>query len=443
MEIPYTVKARPDTGLWNAKIAIWLFLASEVMLFGGLFSAYIFLRVASDTPWPTHVLDVKAGFANTLILIFSSITVLQAWLSLKMRNYGRYQLFMVMTLLCAAVFMFIKANEYKAKFHHYGIKLQDDSIVEGHFKDDAYNIKFGDVTKITLNSKSDQYGLMHMTFTNPGADDKFLSYLEGGATPQVKNAKGEVVSLNKSYIAAFVADSRKKAKIQEDETGATVAIKEEFTTAQPLSFSIPAKYITSYTPTGAVLKDGTVLAGKLVDDSMHFVPDLLDLRRLIPSSERNLESAFKTVEASVIWGVVGQDKKELFLKHKASVLEEVAKSGKEANMKDSDFLRGAFTLKLPHDSAHSHVVIKKQDVAFYSNFTPKYHNYYAIYFAITSLHGLHIIGGAIVLAYFLIFDKKIYQKDPEHLANRVEVGGLFWHFVDVVWMIVFPVLYLM
>ena len=37
MEIPYTVSTRPDTGLWNAKIGIWLFLASEVMLFGGLF----------------------------------------------------------------------------------------------------------------------------------------------------------------------------------------------------------------------------------------------------------------------------------------------------------------------------------------------------------------------------------------------------------------------
>ena len=45
MEIPYTVSNRPDTGLWNAKIGIWLFLASEVMLFGGLFSAYIFLRI--------------------------------------------------------------------------------------------------------------------------------------------------------------------------------------------------------------------------------------------------------------------------------------------------------------------------------------------------------------------------------------------------------------
>ena len=52
MEIPYTISARPDTGLWNAKIGIWLFLASEVMLFGGLFSAYIFLRLDAR---PGHV----------------------------------------------------------------------------------------------------------------------------------------------------------------------------------------------------------------------------------------------------------------------------------------------------------------------------------------------------------------------------------------------------
>jgi len=43
MEIPYTVEVRPDTGLTNGKIGIWLFLASEVMLFGALFASYILI----------------------------------------------------------------------------------------------------------------------------------------------------------------------------------------------------------------------------------------------------------------------------------------------------------------------------------------------------------------------------------------------------------------
>jgi heme/copper-type cytochrome/quinol oxidase subunit 3 len=61
----------------------------------------------------------------------------------------------------------------------------------------------------------------------------------------------------------------------------------------------------------------------------------------------------------------------------------------------------------------------------------------------TFLHGLHVIGGAIVLSYYLLRGKKMYQTNPEWLANRVEVGGLFWHFVDLVWIFLFPILYLM
>ena len=51
MEIPYTVELRRDTGLNNGKIGIWLFLASEVMLFGALFASYILIRVGAPS-WP-------------------------------------------------------------------------------------------------------------------------------------------------------------------------------------------------------------------------------------------------------------------------------------------------------------------------------------------------------------------------------------------------------
>ena len=88
MQIPYEVQARPDTGLYNAKVGIWLFLASEVMLFGGLFSAYIFLRLgADDGYWPQGLLNVPVGTMNTFILILSSVTVIRAWVALKMRRF--------------------------------------------------------------------------------------------------------------------------------------------------------------------------------------------------------------------------------------------------------------------------------------------------------------------------------------------------------------------
>ena len=83
MEIPYVVTPRKDTGLFNSKIAIWLFLASEVMLFGGFFSAYVFLRLGADYPWPERTLPVLPGLINTFVLIGSSVTVVFAWASLE------------------------------------------------------------------------------------------------------------------------------------------------------------------------------------------------------------------------------------------------------------------------------------------------------------------------------------------------------------------------
>src|SRR6187549_279369 len=98
MEIPYTISNRPDTGLWNAKLGIWLFLASEVMLFGGLFSAYVFLRIgAQDGYWPHGLLNVPVGTFNTAVLIASSVTIVLAWASLKMRQFAKYRLFMAIT----------------------------------------------------------------------------------------------------------------------------------------------------------------------------------------------------------------------------------------------------------------------------------------------------------------------------------------------------------
>lgn len=120
--IPFTSEPRPDTGLYNAKLGVWLFLASEVMLFGALFSTYILLRTAA-VEWPqgSEILDVPIAFFNTLVLIASSVTMVMSWASLKMGDVGKFRLYMALTILCALIFLAVKAYEYGAKFshHHY------------------------------------------------------------------------------------------------------------------------------------------------------------------------------------------------------------------------------------------------------------------------------------------------------------------------------------
>src|SRR5688500_1227057 len=120
MEIPYTVEARPDTGLYNGKLGIWLFLASEVMLFGALFSSYVLLRTSAPS-WPqgAEILNWKLATLNTFVLIASSVTMVMAWASLRLNQFGKFRLYMSLTLLAGVIFMVVKAIEYNAKFSHH------------------------------------------------------------------------------------------------------------------------------------------------------------------------------------------------------------------------------------------------------------------------------------------------------------------------------------
>ena len=118
MKIPYNEELRPDTGLYNAKLGIWLFLGSEVMLFGGLFSAYIMLRL-SDPNWASYgqyKLNVPLATLNTTVLITSSITMVMSWVSLKLNDIKKFKLYMGLTLLCSFGFLVIKYIEYSSKF---------------------------------------------------------------------------------------------------------------------------------------------------------------------------------------------------------------------------------------------------------------------------------------------------------------------------------------
>ena len=112
--IPYTVETRPDTGLTNPKVGIWLFLASEVMLFGSLFSSYVLLRSGAEF-WPvqSEIVNIPLATLNTAILISSSVTMVMAWATLKMNNWARHRLFLSLTFLLALVFLINKYFEYE------------------------------------------------------------------------------------------------------------------------------------------------------------------------------------------------------------------------------------------------------------------------------------------------------------------------------------------
>ncbi|HTL74188.1 MAG TPA: cytochrome c oxidase subunit 3 [bacterium] len=266
MEIPYTVTNRPDTGIYNAKLGIWLFLASEVMLFGGLFSAYVLLRVgAAPGDWPHGWLNVTLGTINTLLLAMSAITTLLAWAACKVRDFTKFKIFHACTIVLALTFLGIKSYEYHDKLIHYEIQLTNGKIADGH----------------------------------------------------------------------MVAESK--------------------------DFDL-AKKIGSVT-----------IEGHIVEDRR----EIIDLR----SPE--------------------------------------ARAAK-----------------------HEEITIAATDIKKMGNYGPAHNTFTAIYFTLTGLHALHILGGTLVIFYLWGPGSRMWKTDPERFTNRIEVSGLFWHFVDLVWIFLFPVLYL-
>ena len=277
MEMPYVVEPRPDTGLFNAKVGIWLFLASEVMLFGALFSSYILLRVGANS-WPHGLLNVPIGTFNTAVLITSSITMVLAWANMKMGNPSRSRVYLGITVHCGLAFLGVKTKEYHDKFVHYEVRLTDGTVADGHIKE---------------------------------------------RTPDfaIKGFKSEAGSI--------------------------------------------------------VFEPENVLKGN-PGESMS------DVKARLPAKERYEEH--------------GQ---------------------------------------------HQEMKLDASQIRWICNYVPRHSTYFAIYFTLTALHALHVFGGMIVLSYFWFQNRTMGRKNPERYTNRLEVGGLFWHFVDLVWIFLFPVLYLL
>ena len=347
MEIPYTVTPRPDTGLANPKLGIWLFLASEVMLFGGLFSAYIFLRIGAEPGyWPHGLLNVPVGAMNTAILIASSVTVVFAWASLKMRKLTAYKWYMGASIACGAIFLIVKlAYEWPQKFEHFGAFIKKDMLAK-------YEPMLGNDYIKDKNKKE-------------GKSIEQRVEISGHLHEVEVDASGA----DKEKFEAFLKEHHLETKADEHEKNLLVIEGEHLTPAL-------AERIDK-------------LPGVKVE-SFHLGLDPINAEPTSPESDRP-----------------------------------------------------HFLYKGPTEKPGK---IDRADVDFFSAFAPKHGSYFSIYFTITGLHGLHVLAGVIVMLYFWLpieGGTKMFRRNPEQFANRVEVVGLFWHFVDLVWIFVFPIFYLL
>jgi cytochrome c oxidase subunit 3 len=102
---------------------MYLFIISEIMLFGAFFTAYFFIRVVQNDPWPPpgEEIPILVAGINTAILVSSSFTIHYALESIRRGNRKGLKLGLVLTWLLGATFLFIQINEYV----HLGFSARD------------------------------------------------------------------------------------------------------------------------------------------------------------------------------------------------------------------------------------------------------------------------------------------------------------------------------
>jgi cytochrome c oxidase subunit III len=128
------------------KIAIWLFLASEIMFFIAILGTYIILRSGSPELFSKHakVLSKALAGVNTVVLIFSSLTMALAVDASQRGDRKRTILCLLITLVCALGFLGIKFKEYYDKAVHHTFQVVDQSSPTGVFVYDGHVHKHAD-----------------------------------------------------------------------------------------------------------------------------------------------------------------------------------------------------------------------------------------------------------------------------------------------------------
>jgi cytochrome c oxidase subunit 3 len=353
------------------KIGIWLFLASEIMFFIGILGTYIIYRSGAPELFSKHGATLSKPLAtlNTLVLIFSSLTMALAVDAAQKGDRKRTIKGLTITLLCALTFMGVKAIEYTDKADHHTIVATADAPVI--------------VT-------ADPGQTLYATVTQPNR--QVFNVAKGAFESASPRRRAEyAIPLTKgdgdtSYVGTIPAAAAGPNKI-------TVY-------AQPTS--------SAETRPEPNAKDKTV-----EPKSVDYAGGVFVFDGHVHDADDGKAYAFTGWRAPY----PPRDSGQRIDVHLIS----------ESDVQN---LPNAIEVKEP-------ARIDKARINAETNYGPWKNNFFASYFTLTGVHGLHVVGGIIPLTILLLQSVR-GRLFPYH----TEYVGLYWHFVDLVWIFLFPLLYL-
>jgi heme/copper-type cytochrome/quinol oxidase subunit 3 len=449
----------------NSKLGMWLFLGTEIMFFTAFIGTYIVLRVGSQ-PWPTveqtHI-NVLAGGINTFVLIFSSYLVVVAYEAMTQKKYEKARWTLWGVFLCAALFLVIKGVEYKGKWDH--------DILPGHV------------------AESDEQAMAKALAEMQAAVDTKLNELrsDGVVTDELEEADEKANRersaldlardpayrpLEKIKVLQAEAESEETSAERKAEIERFLALNDEVTSVRDhILENVPLNVPLKENVTTVLTADGKVLKGILApsaDDEETIKLVMLEGEAtkeiVINRSEIDEIKAPKTLTLDEVREKVKDLKHTALItltdestikgvvlvadEHGHGGSEKHSEAGEAEHAKDPVSDESQLVVRQEDGTINT---IPRQEVAeedyVYEDMLSSVHEptvivygniFASVYFLMTGFHALHVIVGMILFAFVLLQGSRINAA----WTDWVENSGLYWHFVDLVWIFLFPLIYI-
>ena len=372
-----------------AKFGMWLFLATEVLLFGGLFCLYAVYRAGHPDifAYGSQFLDTTWGAINTCVLIVSSFTMaLAVWCA--QRNYRRgLCLFLGLTLMCAIDFLGIKWIEYSHKFHDnlvWGVQFYEGA----HDSDNSYD--------------------QELSPSSVG-----IAFLE----------PGDAVKGSKLYLRSCMACHGLKG---EGLPGLGKPLQTSEFVASLDDPSFVEFLIVGRSPKDPLNTTGAAMLPRGGNPALRD-QDLMDIVVHVRTLQTDAQDEISDAE-------VAADGKLLIVNGQVILPRSVialAPSGPSGIVRLQDEANRKYSIIESSADFASTEPLKRPANA---------HLFFGIYFVMTGLHGLHVLAGIGVITWLLI--RALKGHFDNGYFTPVDLGGLYWHIVDVIWIFLFPLLYL-
>jgi cytochrome c oxidase subunit 3 len=468
---------QPSLPLNNGKLFLWLFLSTEIMFFAGLIGTYIVLRFgAPPGTWPAphdvHLVET-VGAINTFVLLCSSVTIVLALEAARNNQASLAKGWMVLTLVLGTVFLGIKAYEYKEKFAHGIYPAKPRSLL--HDKADLYYVQ------AVRGSLKQRYDALLAEKGALEADGKQLGEEQAKQFALYENLLRNVVQWTE-LKAAKTDDPVARRLTMERLAEAIYPLHhtEEASAAYIAALDAEAVELAGQIASAAQAQQGLTSERAALDEQMAGVQkqiEPLEAQKAIlakeleelqkPAEETTAIPAVGPTQFVAVQDAAGQDQPAPDQPAEPApnprieqlTAEIMAIDGQIAPLTESltqlqtqvgllDERLAASTVEIDTLNGRKDVLPLLKEAEEHHGLNhhfaglmlpmkiPSGNMWASTYFLMTGFHAIHVLVGLIVFAIVLM-----YRLDSSK-ANMLENTGLYWHFVDLVWIFLFPLLYL-